>query len=87
MKVFDIPGIWWLMGKTLAAAVAGSFLFGAAVSSMAMMEFGISWQGVTIGGSAMAISIPVLLVLGLAWIMVRARVIQRQIKPQQQDTR
>jgi len=78
MSLFDIPGIWWLLAKTLAAAILGAVLFGAAVSSMSMMEAGIGWQGVAVGASAAAIGIPVLLVLGLAWIMIRARAARRQ---------
>jgi hypothetical protein len=78
MKLFDIPGIWWLLAKTLAAAILGAVLFGAAVSSMAMLQAGTGWQGIAAGATATAIGIPVLLVLGLAWIMVRVRAIRRQ---------
>ncbi len=78
MNFFGIPGIWWLLAKTLAAAILGAVLFGAAVSSMAMMEAGTGWQGISAGAVAAAIGAPVLLVLGLAWIMARARAIRRQ---------
>lgn len=78
MNILSIPGIWLLLAKTLAAAALGSFLFGAAVSSMAMFDLGIDWRSIIAGATAMAISMPVFLLLGLAWITFRARVIRRQ---------
>jgi NADH:ubiquinone oxidoreductase subunit 6 (subunit J) len=81
MSLFNIPGIWWLLAKTLAAAILGAVLFGAAVSSMAMMDTGIGWQSVATGASAAAISGPVLLALGLAWIVVRARAARNRAAP------
>ncbi|MBL6078703.1 hypothetical protein JMJ56_11850 [Belnapia sp. T18] len=82
MKLFSIPGIWWLLAKTLAAALLGAVLFGAAVSSMAMLEAGADGRGLAAGTMAAAIAAPVLLVLGLAWIIVRARALRRQAGPQ-----
>jgi hypothetical protein len=83
MKLFDIPGIWWLLAKTLAAAILGATLFGAAVSSMAMLDPGTDGRGLAAGARAAAIGAPVLLVLGLGWIVVRARALHRRTTPPQ----
>ncbi|MBL6459348.1 hypothetical protein JMJ55_28935 [Belnapia sp. T6] len=78
MNILAIPGIWPLLAKTLAAAALGSFLFGAAVSSMTMFSIGINWRSIDVGAIAMAICMPIFVLLGLAWIAVRARILRRQ---------
>lgn len=77
MNLFHIPGIWSLLAKTLVAALIGAALFGAAVSSMVMLDAGTDDRGLAAGTTAAAIAAPVLLVLGLAWIVVRARTLRR----------
>lgn len=81
MNPFRIPGIWSLLAKTLAAALIGAALFGAAVSSMAMLDAGTDDRGLAAGTMAAAIAAPVLLVLGLAWIVARARILRRTNPP------
>ncbi len=83
MKLFGIPGIWRLLAKTLAAAILGAVLFGAAVSSMAMLDAGTDGRGFAAGARAAAIGAPVLLLLGLAWIVLRARALRRQAGPRE----